>query len=151
MSGVTPRHRHSRTSHIEGERGRRRNLHGIWGNHLYRRGTPRLYTAGTPRGPPLALRGSYVVRLLPAFDIRSSIGFRPAKPALVSCQKAIFVSPSFQHSRTISPSTLQGKSSRPTSRSFTCTPVASISATASLARWIAFSRAAFRLARWITF
>jgi len=42
--------------------------------------------------------------------MRSSIGFRPANPVVcVSCQKPIFVSPSFQHSSTISPSTFAGK------------------------------------------
>src|SRR5438477_3613437 len=61
---------------------------------------------------------------LPARSMRSSIGLRPAKPSSGECQWVIFASPSFQHSSTISPSTLQGKSSSPISISFTCTPVA---------------------------
>src|SRR5260370_22083745 len=94
---------------------------------------------------------SYFGRFFPAFAIRSSIGLREAKPSPVPCQCVIVGSPSLQHNKRISPSTLQGKSSNPMSRSFTCTPVASISARASLTRRIAFSRSALRRARWTTF
>ena len=48
------------------------------------------------------------------------------------------------------PSTLQGKSSNPISRSFTWTPVASISASVSFTRGIVFSRSALRRAIWTT-
>src|SRR5277367_2320605 len=51
-------------------------------------------------------------------------------------------SPSFQQSSTISPLLWQGKSSNPVSMSFTWTPMASISATESLAAWMCDSSAA---------
>ncbi len=64
--------------------------------------------------------------------MRSSMGLRPANPSSVPCQWVMECSPSFQQSSMIRPSTSQGKSSRPMSRSLTCTPMESISARASL-------------------
>ena len=78
--------------------------------------------------------------------MRSSMRLRPAKPSSVPCQCVIELSPIFQQSRTTWPSTSQGKSSRPMSRSFTCTPMESISAMASLARCSALARSALRRA-----
>src|SRR5581483_2029237 len=63
------------------------------------------------------------------------------------CQNVMAFSPSFQHSRMICPSTSQGKSSNPMSRSFTCTPMAVISVIASLTSCTALSRSALRFAR----
>jgi len=61
----------------------------------------------------------YFERFFPALAIRASIGLRDEKPSLVLCQFAIVASPSFQQRSRTSPSTLQGKSSKPMSMSFT--------------------------------
>src|SRR5579864_524317 len=74
------------------------------------------------------------------------MGLRPANPSWSPCQWVMAFSPSFQQSRMICPSTSQGKSSSPIFRSFTCTPMESISARASLARCSALARSALRRA-----
>src|SRR5271165_6960269 len=65
---------------------------------------------------------------------RSSTGLRPVNPDSTVCQCSIEGSPMRQHSSTTSSSSLNGKSSSPESRSFTCTPIESISAIDSRTR-----------------